>query len=70
LIAHALPPHIKAPSNPVNCGCTNHLDKLECEIEVPISAKHLYYLLFSEENSKYMDLWEKKTVENKSKGKY
>lgn len=67
-IAHALPADFKAPSGPVSCGCDNHYDKLEAEIEVPISAKHLYYMLFDETNPNYIDIWERKTVENKSKG--
>ncbi|KAI7873220.1 uncharacterized protein EV154DRAFT_528530 [Mucor mucedo] len=62
---HAPPEDFKLPTGPVNCGCDNHLDKLEAEIEVPISARHLYYLLFSEDNPNYLDIWEKKTVENK-----
>jgi hypothetical protein len=56
------------PAGPTNCSCDNHLDKLEAEIEVPISARHLYYLLFSEDNPNYLDLWERKTIENKSRG--
>lgn len=70
LIAHAPPEGFKEPTGPVSCGCDNHYDKVEAEIEVPISAKHLYYILFSEENPNYKDIWEKKTVENKSKGKF
>lgn len=64
---HAPPADFNEPSGPVACQCDNHLDKLEAEIEVPISAKHLYYIMFAEGNSDYMDIWEKKTVENKSK---
>ncbi|KAI9487540.1 MAG: hypothetical protein EXX96DRAFT_535688 [Benjaminiella poitrasii] len=63
----APPEGFKAPSEPVSCGCDNHLDKLEAEIEVPISAKHLYYIMFSEDNPDYVKLWERKTIENKSK---
>ncbi|CEP12823.1 hypothetical protein [Parasitella parasitica] len=64
---HAVPDDFKIPSAPVSCGCENHLDKLEAEIEVPISAKHLYYIMFAEENYHAADIWEKKTAENKSK---
>ncbi len=64
-----LPSDLKIPSGPVQCGCSNHLDKLESEIELPISAKSLYYLLFDDENPHYLDIWERKTVGNKSKGK-
>ncbi|KAI7900458.1 uncharacterized protein BX663DRAFT_517696 [Cokeromyces recurvatus] len=63
----APPKDFKIPLKPVSCECDNHLDKLEAEIEVPISAKHLYYILFSDDNPEYMSIWEKKTVENKSK---
>ncbi|KAG1312791.1 hypothetical protein G6F64_002745 [Rhizopus arrhizus] len=62
-----LPSDLKIPSGPVQCGCSNHLDKLESEIELPISAKSLYYLLFDDENPHYLDIWERKTVGNKSK---
>jgi hypothetical protein len=41
---------------------------LEAEIEVGVSAKHLYYILFDEENPNNQDIWEKKTIENKSRG--
>lgn len=53
----------------MNCKCENHLDKLESEVELPISAKRLYHILFDEGNSQYLDIWERKTAENKSKGK-
>ncbi|KAL9548325.1 hypothetical protein MBANPS3_005731 [Mucor bainieri] len=64
---HAVPDDFNHPSAPVSCGCENHLDKLEAEIEVPISAKHLFYIMFAEENPHAIDIWEKKTVENKSR---
>ncbi|OBZ89021.1 putative PH domain-containing protein C19A8.02 [Choanephora cucurbitarum] len=64
---HDVPDGFKMPSEPVSCGCADHLDKLEAEIEVPVSAKHLFYILFSEDNPNYQDIWEKKTVENKSR---
>ncbi|KAI8646412.1 hypothetical protein BD408DRAFT_380453 [Parasitella parasitica] len=64
---HAVPDDFKVPSAPVSCGCDNHLDKLEAEIEVPISAKHLYYIMFAEENYHAASIWERKTVENKSR---
>lgn len=69
-IAHAPPKDFKAPTGPVSCGCSNHLDKLESEVELPVSAKQLYYLLFDDDNPNYIDIWEKKTVENKSKSKH
>lgn len=58
------PQDINAPSGPVFCGCENHLDKLESEIQLPISANELYQLLFGENK----ELWEKKTTGNKSRG--
>ncbi|KAG1381717.1 hypothetical protein G6F61_002916 [Rhizopus arrhizus] len=64
---HALPNDFKLPSGPVNCKCENHLDKLESEVELPISAKRLYHILFDEENPQYLDIWERKTAENKSR---
>lgn len=69
LLAHALPSDFKLPSEPVSCKCENHLDKLESEVELPVSAKKLYYTLFDDENPNYMDIWERKTLGNKSKGK-
>ncbi|RCH98955.1 SNF1-interacting protein [Rhizopus stolonifer] len=57
------PQDINAPSGPVFCGCENHLDKLESEIQLPISANELYQLLFGENK----ELWEKKTTGNKSR---
>jgi hypothetical protein len=65
-----VPDDFKIPSGPVSCGCDNHYDKLEAEIEVAVSAKHLYYILFDEENPNNQDIWEKKTSENKSRGKF
>lgn len=63
-----MPEGFNHPSDPVECGCDNHLDKLEADIEVPISAKHLYYIMFAEDNPRAIDIWERKTVENKSRG--
>ncbi|KAI8053664.1 uncharacterized protein B0P05DRAFT_561481 [Gilbertella persicaria] len=64
---HDVPEDFNIPTEPVSCGCTDHLDKLESEIELPISAKHLFYILFSEDNPNCLDIWEKKTAENKSR---
>lgn len=50
-IADALPDHIEKPSEPVNCDCEDHLDKLDVEIELPVSAKRLYELMFSDEKT-------------------
>ncbi|KAI8987418.1 hypothetical protein BDF20DRAFT_910043 [Mycotypha africana] len=63
---HAPPDTFKAPVGPVSCGCDNHLDKLEAELKLPVSARHLYYILFSGANPNYRDIWEKKTAGNKN----
>ncbi|CAG8441171.1 10739_t:CDS:2 [Acaulospora colombiana] len=42
------------PTSPVACGCFDHLEKLEVEVEYPVSARKLYQTLF--ENS---SLWER-----------
>ncbi|KAI7897495.1 uncharacterized protein BX663DRAFT_481716 [Cokeromyces recurvatus] len=56
-----LPPeHIQCPNEPVSCNCDDHLDRLECQITLPISAKRLYELMFSEEQSNG-GVWAKKT---------
>ncbi|KAL0094082.1 hypothetical protein F4703DRAFT_1924803 [Phycomyces blakesleeanus] len=68
--ADALPAHIKAPSGPCSCECTDHLEKLEAEIDLPISAKRLYDLMFSEEQTgpaANNSIWERKTVQSNSK---
>ncbi|KAI9279632.1 hypothetical protein BY458DRAFT_553750 [Sporodiniella umbellata] len=64
---NALPSDFKAPLEPVSCKCDNHLDKLDSEIELPVSAKALYGMLFDDENPNHMDIWEQKTAGNKSK---
>ncbi|KAJ2964425.1 hypothetical protein NQZ79_g644 [Umbelopsis isabellina] len=46
-----LPANFKEPSGPVSCDCKDHLDKLEGEMEFPISAKKLFTYLFSEEKT-------------------
>ncbi|KAI9027345.1 hypothetical protein CLU79DRAFT_833263 [Phycomyces nitens] len=66
----ALPAHIKAPSGPCSCECTDHLEKMEKEIELPISAKRLYELMFSEEQTgpaSNNSVWERKTIQSNSK---
>ncbi|KAI9260525.1 hypothetical protein BDA99DRAFT_560606 [Phascolomyces articulosus] len=44
-----LPSHIKTPKGPLTCDCDDHLDRLETELEFPISAKRLYDIMFSDE---------------------
>ena len=43
------PSHIKTPAEPIACECDDHLDRLETELEFPISAKRLYDIMFSDE---------------------
>ncbi|CAO3627035.1 unnamed protein product [Cunninghamella blakesleeana] len=47
----ALPNGIEKPSEPIDCECEDHLDKLDVELELPISAKRLYELMFSDEKT-------------------
>jgi hypothetical protein len=35
----------------VDCGCDDHLDKQDIQLNLPISAKRLYELLFSDEQT-------------------
>ncbi|CAO3595848.1 unnamed protein product [Absidia cylindrospora] len=44
-----LPDHITKPSGPLDCQCDDHLDRRDAEMELPISAKRLYELMFSDE---------------------
>ncbi|ORZ07683.1 hypothetical protein BCR42DRAFT_426010 [Absidia repens] len=44
-----LPDHITKPSGPLDCHCDDHLDRRDAEMELPISAKRLYELMFSDE---------------------
>ncbi|KAI9268822.1 hypothetical protein BDA99DRAFT_546152 [Phascolomyces articulosus] len=52
-----IPSHIQVPSGPCLCECNDHLDKVESEIQLPISAKRLYDLLF---DSQDIAIWESK----------
>ncbi|KAI9486207.1 MAG: hypothetical protein EXX96DRAFT_475404 [Benjaminiella poitrasii] len=57
-----LPPSsIQCPEGPVSCDCADHLDRLECQLTLPISAKRLYELMFSDEQ-KENSVWEQKTA--------
>ncbi|KAI8380980.1 uncharacterized protein BYT42DRAFT_643857 [Radiomyces spectabilis] len=60
-----LPPNFELPEGPVECGCEDHLDRLEAEIDFPISAKRLFELMFSDEqNAAPTDggVWQGKTA--------
>ncbi|KAI9494450.1 hypothetical protein BDB00DRAFT_818072 [Zychaea mexicana] len=52
-----IPSHIQVPTEPCVCDCGDHLDKVESEIQLPISAKRLYDLLF---DSQDISIWEAK----------
>ncbi|CAG8435022.1 7259_t:CDS:10 [Diversispora eburnea] len=49
------PSNLVLPKGPVTCGCSDHLDKLETEVEYPVSAKKLYRMLFDTKST----LWER-----------
>lgn len=61
------------PKKPVSCKCDDHLDKLESEIELPISARRLYELMFSDEQNVTPatngGVWEKKAIGTEGHGK-
>ncbi|KAI8075098.1 hypothetical protein BC940DRAFT_287440 [Gongronella butleri] len=60
----ALPAHITAPTEPVVCACDDHLDRLDVEMELPVSAKRLFELMFSDEANAPPTaggVWNKKT---------
>lgn len=58
--ADELPPDFKVPSSPCSCDCGDHLDKVEAQVELPVSAKRLFEMLFSDE--KMPGIWEAKTT--------
>ncbi|KAI8890658.1 hypothetical protein K501DRAFT_236218 [Backusella circina FSU 941] len=45
------PSHIEVPESMVECGCDDHLDKQDIQLNLPISAKRLYELMFSDEQT-------------------
>ncbi|KAL0075818.1 hypothetical protein J3Q64DRAFT_1370407 [Phycomyces blakesleeanus] len=45
------PDNIEKPTEPVTCGCQDHLDKKETEVPLHISAKRLFDMMFSESQS-------------------
>ncbi|KAI8332417.1 hypothetical protein BC941DRAFT_436607 [Chlamydoabsidia padenii] len=45
----ALPDHITKPTEPITCNCDDHLDRCDTQVELPISAKRLFHLMFSDE---------------------
>ncbi|KAI9321723.1 hypothetical protein BX666DRAFT_2023819 [Dichotomocladium elegans] len=53
-----VPANIQVPKGPAGCKCDEHLDKVEDEVELPVSAKKLYDYLFGEESA----IWELKNT--------
>jgi hypothetical protein len=45
------PSHIHVPEGPVECNCSEHLDRQDIQLNLPISAKRCYELLFSNEHN-------------------
>ncbi|KAI7865519.1 hypothetical protein BDF14DRAFT_1883469 [Spinellus fusiger] len=45
------PSTLEKPTEPVQCKCNDHLDKVEVQVEMNISAKQLFDILFSESQS-------------------
>ncbi|CAO3599851.1 unnamed protein product [Absidia cylindrospora] len=65
-----LPPHIQTPTGPLNCDCNDHLEKMEYEADLPMSAKQLFDLLFSEEKTGAAaqgGIWDQKTAASGSR---
>ncbi|KAI7892149.1 uncharacterized protein EV154DRAFT_419104 [Mucor mucedo] len=59
------PSHIHVPQGPVECNCDDHLEKMDAQITLPISAKRCYELLFSNEQTAPPTnggVWEQKTA--------
>lgn len=48
------PSHIQKPDGKVNCDCTEHLDKIESDLVLPVNAKQVFDLMF-----KQSDIWSK-----------
>ncbi|KAG9285079.1 hypothetical protein G9A89_009890 [Geosiphon pyriformis] len=54
------PQHIPHPSAPVNCGCSDHLERQEAVLEFHVSAKKLFDMLFDEKSTFWERLHKKK----------
>ncbi|KAL1915092.1 uncharacterized protein VTP21DRAFT_7573 [Calcarisporiella thermophila] len=54
--ADTWPADLPVPTKPINCGCTDHLQKKEAELNLPISARALFELMFGDASS---SLWER-----------
>lgn len=60
------------PQGPVECNCDDHLEKMDAQITLPISAKRCYELLFSDEQTAPPTnggVWEQKTAAIEGHGK-
>ncbi|KAI8643269.1 hypothetical protein BD408DRAFT_431652 [Parasitella parasitica] len=44
------PSHLQKPSGKVNCNCTDHLDKVEADLVLPVNSKQLFDYMFKEGN--------------------
>ncbi|KAJ8328738.1 hypothetical protein O5D80_002722 [Batrachochytrium dendrobatidis] len=55
LLEYALPECVSAPLTEVPCGCTDHLEKKEVDVVLPIPSKKLFDLLFKE---KSVPIWQ------------
>lgn len=51
---------------PLSCSCSEHLDLIEVDVKLPISAQKLFDKMFGTEASKFWDLYHAK-VNNNSK---
>lgn len=57
----------------MSCECKDHLDKMEGEIEVPVSAKKLFEYLFSDDQTGPTangGVWNKMNTAKGNSGKY
>lgn len=53
-----IPSHIQIPKGPVSCNCDEHMDKIESEVQLPVSAKKLYDYMFGDD----ITVWESKNT--------
>ncbi|RCI05514.1 SNF1-interacting protein [Rhizopus stolonifer] len=59
------PADIQCPEGPVQCNCEDHLDRQDAQLNLPISAKRCFELLFSDEQTAPPTnggVWESKTA--------
>ncbi|KAF7724746.1 SNF1-interacting protein [Apophysomyces ossiformis] len=58
------PAHLRVPKGACACECDDHLDRLEVEIDLPVAAKRLYEIMFSDEETEPASdggVWKAKT---------